>query len=55
MNDEPTITISLKYYTDLKRDSITLSKLEAAGVDNWEWYGEALYGDEDDFDDEDDE
>lgn len=27
---------------DLIRDSIKLSYLEAGGVDNWMWFGEAL-------------
>ena len=33
-----TITIPLNVYTDLKRDSLFLSALEAAGVDNWDGY-----------------
>ena len=28
---------------ELLRDSYKLCCLEAAGVDNWAWYGEAMY------------
>lgn len=28
---------------ELLRDSLKLRCLEAAGVDNWEWYDEAMY------------
>ena len=36
------ITISVEEYESLKHDSAFLNALHAAGVDNWEWYGEAL-------------
>lgn len=36
------VTITLKEYEELlKRDEI-LTALEAGGVDNWEWYDEAI-------------
>lgn len=31
-------------YERLKDRDEELTKLEAAGVDNWEWYGDALNG-----------
>lgn len=36
------VTITAKEYEALKARDYELSLLEAAGVDNWEWYGEAL-------------
>jgi len=36
------IKIGKKEYASLKRDSSTLSALEAGGVDNWEWYHKSL-------------
>jgi hypothetical protein len=39
------ITIDLDEYESLKEDEKILRLLENAGVDNWEWYGEALAGD----------
>lgn len=36
------ITITKKLYLQLQVDSETLTKLEAGGVDNWDWYGESL-------------
>lgn len=41
---EETVTISAKEYEALKARDDELSLLEAAGVDNWEWYGDALKG-----------
>lgn len=35
------IQITLSEYRDLKEDSWLLQELHDAGVDNWEWYGEA--------------
>ena len=52
MTEENTVTISKKVYEDLCRDSRILAALEAGGVDNWEWYSEALH-DAGVFDDED--
>jgi hypothetical protein len=37
-----TITIFQSQYDQFVRDSKKLAALEAAGVDNWEGYGEAL-------------
>lgn len=48
------ITIPLKVYNELMSDSRILGALYAGGVDNWEWYDEALKdlrADEDDDDD----
>ena len=44
------VTISKKRYRKLVEAERKLSALEDAGVDNWEWYGDAMqsiYGDED--------
>lgn len=39
-------------YFDLKRAELKLARLEAAGVDNWDWYGDALNPDgEESYDD----
>ena len=38
------VTIALSEYEALKEDAQTLAKLYAGGVDNWEWYGEAMDG-----------
>lgn len=42
--DSNMVTISIEEYARLKEASETLDLLEAAGVDNWEWYGDALSG-----------
>lgn len=45
-----TVTIPKSEYESLLRESRKLRALENAGVDNWEWYGDAmseLYDDED--------
>jgi hypothetical protein len=43
------VTITAKEYEELKARDDELTLLENAGVDNWEWYCEALRGqDEDD-------
>jgi len=39
---EETVTISKKEYESLLEDSEKLSALEAAGVDNWEGYDNAM-------------
>lgn len=39
------VSIPLAEFKYLKECEDTLSRLEMAGVDNWEWYGEALRGD----------
>lgn len=36
------ITIPVDEYESLKEDSENLARLEAAGVANWEGYGDAL-------------
>lgn len=38
------ITITRKKYDSLMADRKLLRALEAGGVDNWEWYGEATRG-----------
>jgi len=38
------INTPLREYNWMRHDSHKLSMLEAGGVDNWEWYGESLYG-----------
>lgn len=39
---EETITISKTEYYYLRCNKLELERLEAGGVDNWEWYGESL-------------
>ena len=39
---EETVTITKKHYNDLLEDSRLLQCLQNAGVDNWDWYSEAL-------------
>lgn len=36
------ILISVEEYNALKANSLKLRKLEAYGVDNWSYYGEAM-------------
>jgi len=43
---EDTVTIPLSEYEALVEDANTLAKLYAGGVDNWEWYEEALFGED---------
>lgn len=40
--EKDTVTISKKEYEDLLRSQAMLDTLEAHGVDNWEWYGDAM-------------
>jgi hypothetical protein len=40
--NEETVTIDLKTYQMLLLDSAKLEALEAAGVDNWDGYDEAV-------------
>lgn len=40
--DNTYISVDLKEYKQLVEDSIILSALEGAGVDNWDWYDEAI-------------
>lgn len=37
------VKISTDKLRDLYRDSERLNALECGGVDNWEWYGEAIH------------
>lgn len=37
-----TIILPIKRYHELLIAQEKLSRLEAGGVDNWEWYGESL-------------
>lgn len=41
-NPEQTATISKTEYNQLLADARKLTCLENGGVDNWEWYSEAL-------------
>lgn len=40
MHDQ--VTIPKDEYDSLLKDSAKLRALEDAGVDNWEWYGDAM-------------
>lgn len=40
-----TITISKYEYRRLLKIEACMQLLEGGGVDNWEWYGESLFGD----------
>jgi hypothetical protein len=42
MENEETITVSKEEYKQLQSDSLKLQCLDEGGVDNWEWYGEAM-------------
>jgi hypothetical protein len=48
---EGNIVISKNEYCRLLENEAKLEMLERGGVDNWEFYGEALYPDGQDFDD----
>jgi hypothetical protein len=37
-----TITLRKTEYDDIIRSRMKLACLEGGGVDNWEWYGEAM-------------
>jgi hypothetical protein len=41
-NEQETVTIPKSEYDQLRRDSIALECLEGSGVDNWDWYGDAM-------------
>lgn len=48
-DETDTITISLRSYQDMQADTAKLCALEAAGVDNWSGYDQAmrdLYGED---------
>ncbi len=42
MSDVPMITITQKEYDELQDESAMLTALDAAGVDNWSGYDDAL-------------
>jgi len=42
MNEPKTINITEEEYYQLIEDSIILNALRNTGVDNWEWYDEAM-------------
>lgn len=48
------VILTLKEYRSLLRDSQTLSRLEGAGVDNWEGYHLAFDDEEDELDEDSD-
>ncbi len=37
------VIISKEEFLDLKLNAIRLERLNAGGVDNWEWYSESLH------------
>lgn len=41
-SDVETVVISLREYKELLYDSKKLNCLMNNGVDNWDWYGEAM-------------
>jgi hypothetical protein len=42
VENEEMVTISKEEYDDLLQDQKILQCLQRAGVDNWEWYDDAL-------------
>jgi hypothetical protein len=51
-NESVSVEVSAEELKQLRTDSRKLAALEAAGVDNWEHYGDAmrsLHGEDDDF------
>ena len=44
INDDNEVTIRRDTYERLQEDRKKLIALENAGVDNWEWYDEAMSG-----------
>jgi len=40
--DEEMISITQKEYNDLCNRDLKLTCLENSGVDNWDWYGDAM-------------
>ncbi len=54
LSERDAVWIADKYLLPLERDSVKLTYLELAGVDNWEGYGNAMakyYEDHEDYDD----
>lgn len=41
-DDENTVTITLDHFGELLNDSRLLRALIDSGVDNWQWYDEAI-------------
>lgn len=54
MGEEEVVTIAKSLYEHLLRCSKRLAALEAAGVDNWEGYGEAIRIEDEEYDNDDD-
>ena len=48
MTETGKIEVGIEYLNDLILNNYKLNLLECGGVDNWEWYGESLCGNEDD-------
>jgi hypothetical protein len=46
-----TVTILKETYDELVKDQAILDALYASGVDNWEWYDDAMKSLEEDTDD----
>lgn len=42
MSDEQMVTITKAEYDQLLNDQKFLECLQMGGVDNWEWYGDAI-------------
>jgi hypothetical protein len=40
------IEITKEEYVSLLKDAEILLRLESGGVDNWTWYGESIYGED---------
>ena len=53
MSNPEVVTIPIAEYLNLVERDRFLSRLEEAGVDNWEWYHLAFEEDEDEDEDED--
>ena len=51
MSDRDMVNVSKREYEELLRRDRKLRALENGGVDNWEWYGEALSSMDDEEDD----
>ena len=48
MTETGTTEVNIRYLNRLLLESYKLELLKEGGVDNWEWYGESLCGDESD-------
>lgn len=47
---QETVMITKEELIELLKNDFKLYRLESMGVDNWEWYGEALGGEDDEDD-----